>query len=200
MNNKNYTYTEEQEALFQWLNHKRWTHFITLTFKSTADGGFVSDAYAEKALVNFYKRLNKALFGGRSKKRVFSFAIKEYSKAGNIHFHLMLMSPVKHIETESIIKKCWYGSANFCGLGFTKNGRVKGNSTPSTRLEILIQELCGSFLIEDDITPKVATEGYWLIKLTGVKMRENLTRYIFKTCSKYSSQLFTQYLELIAEV
>lgn len=181
MNENNYTHTKTQQSLYDWLSHERWTHSITLVFLERPDGTVVPDEYSQKSLGKFFDSLNAELFGKRSKKKVNAFSVLEHTKTGNPHFHVLIRGTVNHAELEKVVKRCWLDAGGYCSFGKIKNT----NNEKSLRI---------------NGATNVHIKDHWFVKLTNKAMRHEITHYMFKTCSRDSTRLQTQYLNPIPKV
>ncbi len=61
------TITKEQlrQGYVSWFNNYDWRYFVTLTFEKK-----ISKSKAEKRVEQFLVKLNKLVYGGRSKKKI----------------------------------------------------------------------------------------------------------------------------------
>lgn len=78
------TRNELRQGVVDWLRPNEWKHFVTLTFDKD-----VSDNHAKKELRVFLLRLNNALYGRRSNRRISVAPFMEHTKDGRPHFHLL---------------------------------------------------------------------------------------------------------------
>ncbi|WP_144446066.1 hypothetical protein [Halorhodospira halophila] len=96
-----------REQFLKWLNefscanNVKWKYFITLTFKSEMND------YAETTFIarKFYKKLNNAIFGTRSRKSLRSLMFVEKSYFHGYHVHLVIEDFISRLETNSQISR-----------------------------------------------------------------------------------------------
>jgi len=85
-----------KESWKTWAGRYAWSFFVTLTFRYD-----VTEEKAVAALKRFLKRLNRSVYGERSKRRLYIFAVQEYTKSDRIHFHLLFSGDTpKHDRNE----------------------------------------------------------------------------------------------------
>lgn len=90
--------SETKTQTVNWLYSNDWKYFITLTFDKD-----ISENMALKQLRLFWIRLNRKIFGKRSKREIPNISVVEMTKNGRPHFHVVLKN-VDGLSTEEVKK------------------------------------------------------------------------------------------------
>ena len=110
--NRKFKRSKYEEAIILWLkNYDEFRYVVTLTFED----GRIKENIAESAISKLLFAVDRGVLGSHSKAIIPCFPMREYTKVGNLHYHILFKDPMKltarkhalHDNFREIIKNKW---------------------------------------------------------------------------------------------